>query len=44
VQTNSLATGIGNNWVTVPSSNLTNQMTVPVNPANGSVFFRLIYP
>jgi hypothetical protein len=44
VQTNSLAAGIGNNWVTVPSSSLTNQMTVPIDPANGSVFFRLIYP
>jgi hypothetical protein len=44
VQTNSPAAGIGNNWVTVPSSSLTNQVTVPVDPANGSVFFRLIYP
>lgn len=41
VQTNSL---LGTNWVTVPASTLTNQILFPVNPANGSVFFRLIYP
>ena len=44
VQTNSLTAGIGSNWVTVPSSSLTNQMTMPIDPANGSVFYRLIYP
>lgn len=34
----------GTNWVTVPASALTNQMAFPINPANGSVFFRLVYP
>jgi hypothetical protein len=43
VQTNSLLAGIGTNWLTVPASAATNQMTLPVNPANGSAFFRLIY-
>jgi hypothetical protein len=43
-QTNSIQTGIGTNWVTVPASTLTNQMIFPINPANGTVFFRLIYP
>ncbi|MGH7989638.1 MAG: LamG-like jellyroll fold domain-containing protein, partial [Limisphaerales bacterium] len=38
VQTNSLT---GTNWVTVPISTLTNQMSFPIDPANGSVFFRL---
>jgi hypothetical protein len=40
VQTNSL---IGTNWVTVPGSTLTNQIELPINPANGSIFFRLVY-
>ena len=43
-QTNSIQSGIGTNWVTVPTSTLTNQMAFPINPANGTVFFRLIYP
>lgn len=41
VQTNSLT---GTNWITVPGSILTNQIPFPINPANGSVFFRLLYP
>ena len=40
VQTNSLST----NWVTVTGSSITNQMIIPINPANGSEFFRLVYP
>ena len=43
VQTNSSAAGLGTNWVTVSSSEATNQITFPVDPNNGSVFFRLIY-
>jgi hypothetical protein len=45
-QTNTLDEGLGTNWVDV-SSNLvmsTNQVTVPMNNTNGSVFFHLIYP
>jgi hypothetical protein len=42
-QTNSLATGLTPNWVTVSGSEATNQITLPVNPAHGAVFFRLIY-
>ena len=44
VQTNTLGTGLGNNWITLPASANTNQFTMPVDEANGSVFFRLIYP
>ena len=44
VQTNSLATGLGTNWVTVPGSTAVNSVTNTVNPANGSVFYRLVYP
>ena len=38
-QTNSL-TG---NWVNVSASTTTNQVTIPIDSGNGSVFFRLIY-
>jgi len=44
MQTNSLGAGLGTNWVTVPTSKATNQMTFPIDPTSGSVFFRLIYP
>ena len=40
-QTNSLATGIGTNWQDFASSAATNQIVVPIVPANGSTFFRL---
>jgi autotransporter-associated beta strand protein len=43
-QTNTLTVGLGTNWVDVTGANLTNQVTVPINPANGSVFFRMVYP
>ena len=42
-QTNNLASGLGTNWVNLPVSMQTNQMTVPIN-ATGSVFFRLVRP
>ena len=44
MQTNSIGAGLGTNWVTVPNSAMTNQVFVPVNAGNGSVFFRLVYP
>jgi len=43
-QTNSVGTGLGTNWTTVPDSAATNQIFVPINPATGSAFFRLVYP
>jgi hypothetical protein len=43
-QTNSLAVGLGTNWGDVTGSAQTNQMTLPVNPASGAVFFRLVSP
>ena len=38
--------GVGEttNWVNVTASMQTNQMTVPLNSTNGSVFFRLVRP
>ena len=43
-QTNGLDVGLGTNWMDVPDSTNVNQVTVPVDPNPGSVFFRLIYP
>ncbi len=44
VQTNSLSTGLGNNWVDVPNTGTVNSYTNVVSPANGSVFYRMVYP
>jgi len=43
-QTNSLAVGLGTNWVNVTGSPQTNEVTVPLSTTNGSVFFRLVRP
>jgi hypothetical protein len=43
-QTNSNPAGLSTNWVIVPGSGLTNEVTFPISLANGSVFFRLLYP
>ncbi|MCX6922066.1 MAG: glucose dehydrogenase, partial [Verrucomicrobia bacterium] len=43
-QVHSPGAGIGTNWVTVPGSTTTNRIVVPIDPANGSVFFRLAIP
>ncbi|HEX3628561.1 MAG TPA: LamG-like jellyroll fold domain-containing protein [Verrucomicrobiae bacterium] len=42
-QTNSVIKGLGSNWVNVNPSTATNQLAIPINPANGTVFYRLIY-
>ena len=44
VQTNPVGIGLGTNWVNVTGSNGTNQMSIPVDPTAGNVFFRLAYP
>lgn len=43
-QTNAPGAGLTTNWQTVASSQFTNQISVPVGTAAGSVFFRLVYP
>jgi len=43
-QTNSQGSGISTNWVDVPNSDQTNQLSLPVDITDGSVFFRLTYP
>lgn len=44
VQTNSLNEGLGSNWFTLQNSTVTNEITIPLNPANDSVFYRLVSP
>jgi len=43
-QTNSSSTGLGTNWMDVSGSSLTNNVFVPVDASQGSVFYRLIFP
>lgn len=43
-QTNSLSTGLGTNWTTISDSATTNQLSLPIDPGVGGVFFRLVYP
>jgi hypothetical protein len=40
-QTNTVNIGLSTNWVDVSGSLTTNRMVIPVNPANGTVFYRL---
>jgi autotransporter-associated beta strand protein len=43
-QTNSINVGLSTNWVDVTGSTTNTQMVFPVNPANSTVFYRLVYP
>jgi autotransporter-associated beta strand protein len=44
VQTNTVSVGLRSNWVDVAGSTTVNSVSVTINPANGSVFFRMVYP
>ncbi len=44
IQTNSLADGFGTNWVTLPGSDTVTSTNMTIDPANGSVFYRMVYP
>ena len=44
VQTSSLSTGLGSNWIDVTGSTSVNSMSFTINPANGTVFYRMVYP
>jgi alpha-L-rhamnosidase len=44
MQTNSLAVGLGTNWIAIPSSQASNVFSFPAADGNGSAFFRLVYP
>ncbi len=43
-QTNAFGAGLGTNWFSISDSSTTNQIFFPINPADGSAFFRLAYP
>ncbi len=43
-QTNAPGVGLTTNWITIPGSVVTNAMTFSVDPAAGSVFYRLASP
>jgi autotransporter-associated beta strand protein len=44
VQTNSASAGLQGNWVDVPGSTSVNTVSITINPANGTVFYRMVYP
>jgi len=44
MQSNALSLGLTTNWVVVTGSTLTNQISLPMYPAGGSVFLRLVLP
>jgi hypothetical protein len=43
-QTNAADAGLTATWTTVSGSGGTNRIFIPINPANGSVFYRLVSP
>jgi len=43
-QTNTLGTGLGTNWVTIPGSSGVITTNLTINPANPTVFYRLSKP
>jgi hypothetical protein len=43
-QTNPPNLGLTTNWFDVSGSTGTNMLVLPVDPANGDVFYRLAYP
>jgi autotransporter-associated beta strand protein len=44
-QTNSLSTGLSNSgWADVVGATSVNSVNVTINPANGTVFYRMVYP
>jgi fibronectin-binding autotransporter adhesin len=42
-QTNTLASGLGTAWVTIPGTELVTSTNIAINPGNGAVFFRMYY-
>jgi hypothetical protein len=43
-QTNTLAEGLGTNWVRINTSTNVSQMVVPIVSTNGCVIYRMVYP
>jgi len=44
VQTNSIQTGIANNWVTNYGTASVTSTNLPIDSKNGAVFYRLVHP
>lgn len=44
VQTNSLSAGLGGTWVDVPGATTVDILTFTIDPAQGTVFYRMVYP
>jgi PKD repeat protein len=44
MQVNPSGVGLGTNWVDVANSSTTNQITTPIDPTVGNVFYRMVYP
>ncbi len=44
MQANAPGGGLGTNWITLPGSDLINEYSAPIDPASGSVFYRLLSP
>jgi hypothetical protein len=43
-QTNTPGVGLRTNWLNVPGTDLITSTNMPINPHNGAVFYRLLYP
>jgi hypothetical protein len=43
-QTNSLTSGLGTNWITVPGSDTITSTNITVDPSKPTVFYRMVYP
>ena len=43
-QTNSLSSGLGSGWTDVAGSTTVNSVNMTINPANGTLFYRMVYP
>lgn len=43
-QTNSLSTGLSTNWVNVVGSTSVTNVSVTIDPSEGSVFYRMVHP
>jgi autotransporter-associated beta strand protein len=43
-QTNGTGAGLGTNWTDVSGASTTNSMTFTVDPGNGTVFYRMVFP
>ncbi len=43
-QTNALTTGLTGTWTDIPGTDTSNTYNAPIEPVNGTVFYRLVYP